>query len=156
VKVDYNELWFEGDVDGTGQVSVVHYKVDPEGPNCPCLKRSQTPKVDGDPLTGQNPENYQVEVQNVKNGTSIDDPIFTAYLANGTVAHGSDGHSVNINDDAPMMADINSVSISLSVEAKYADIRTHQKPVTTLVSTVRLSNCSQAHSSATNSAMGCQ
>src|SRR4026209_1102568 len=42
VKVAANELWFEGDVEGNGAVSVVHYRLDPStSNNCPCLKRSQ-------------------------------------------------------------------------------------------------------------------
>src|SRR3954462_8914000 len=40
VKIDKDELWFEGDVDGTGNVSVVRYKLDTTGNNCPCLRRS--------------------------------------------------------------------------------------------------------------------
>src|SRR5437762_4194246 len=49
VKVADAELWFEGDVDGTGTVSVVHYYLDPStANNCPCLKRSQLSKMDGD------------------------------------------------------------------------------------------------------------
>src|SRR5947199_3107359 len=40
VKVDTGDLWFEGDVDGTGNVSVVRYHLDSAGTNCLCLKRS--------------------------------------------------------------------------------------------------------------------
>src|SRR5205809_4267814 len=40
VKVDTGDLWFEGDVDGTGIVSVVKYHLDTTTTNgCPCLKR---------------------------------------------------------------------------------------------------------------------
>ena len=62
------DLWFEGDVDGNGTVSVVQYRVEPDGNNCPCLRRSQQPKTSIDPLA-QVPV-YQVEVQNVRNGTA--------------------------------------------------------------------------------------
>src|SRR5215510_1567690 len=42
VMIDSGELWFEGDVDGTGIISVVHYLLDTSTTNgCPCLKRSQ-------------------------------------------------------------------------------------------------------------------
>src|SRR6266705_1697526 len=67
VNVDTGDLWFEGDVDGNGKVSVVRYHLDSSGTNCPCLKRSQLDKVDGNPLTGQTTEVYQVEVQGVLN-----------------------------------------------------------------------------------------
>src|SRR5712691_4342123 len=37
VEVDTGDLWFEGDVDGSGTVSVVRYHLDNTGTNCPCL-----------------------------------------------------------------------------------------------------------------------
>src|SRR5438876_1676467 len=74
VNVDTGDLWFEGDVDGNGTVSVVRYHLDSSGTNCPCLKRSQLDKIDGNPLTGQTTEVYQVEVQGVRNTD-----IFSAY-----------------------------------------------------------------------------
>ena len=74
VKVDAGDLWFEGDVDGSGKVSVVQYHLDTStSNNCPCLKRSQIDKKDGDPVTGQDPASYQVEVQGVQN-TNIFSP----------------------------------------------------------------------------------
>ena len=45
VKVGDGDLWFEGDVDGSGTVWVVRYHLDTIGNNCPCLKRSQLQKV---------------------------------------------------------------------------------------------------------------
>src|ERR1044071_2875099 len=74
VKIDDGDLWFEGDVDGSGQVSVVRYHLDSTGNNCPCLKRSQLPKIDGDPLNGQTAVAYQIEVQGVESTN-----IFQAY-----------------------------------------------------------------------------
>src|SRR4029079_1329400 len=71
VKVDASDLWFEGDVDGSGSVSVVRYHLDTSTTNgCPCLKRSQLPKISANPYSGQTTESYQVEVQGVQN-TSI-------------------------------------------------------------------------------------
>src|SRR5688572_1270844 len=62
VSVDTGDLWFEGDVDGSGIVSVVHYHLDTSTENgCPCLKRSQLPKIVGDPFTGQNDPVYEVQ-----------------------------------------------------------------------------------------------
>ena len=67
VKVDTGDLWFEGDVDGSGTVSVVQYHLDTaRRTNCPCLKRSQLPKIDASPLSQSTPT-YQVEVQGVQN-----------------------------------------------------------------------------------------
>src|SRR5215467_13059394 len=75
VKIAPSELWFEADVDGTGTVSVVHYYLDTStSNNCPCLKRSALPKINGHPLTGQTTASYQLEVQGVMNTN-----IFSAY-----------------------------------------------------------------------------
>src|SRR4030095_10778880 len=63
-----DDLCFEGDVDGTGKVSVVRYHLDTSTANgCPCLRRSQLAKIDGNPVDGQTAENYQVQVQGVQN-----------------------------------------------------------------------------------------
>src|SRR5262249_15082402 len=40
-KIGSGDLWFEGDVDGSGTISVIQYHLDSTGDNCPCLKRSQ-------------------------------------------------------------------------------------------------------------------
>ena len=76
VKVDVNELWFEADVDGDGQVDSIQYQYDGASTGCPCLKRSQVTKIAGSPLTGQG-SSFQTEVQNVQNPTTI----FSAYIS---------------------------------------------------------------------------
>jgi prepilin-type N-terminal cleavage/methylation domain-containing protein len=49
VKIDANSIWFEGDVNGTGVVQSVQYKINGSGgTTCPlCLQRSSVDKVDG-------------------------------------------------------------------------------------------------------------
>jgi prepilin-type N-terminal cleavage/methylation domain-containing protein len=145
VKVENGELWFEGDMDGTGTVSVVRYHLDTSTTNnCPCLKRSQVNKVTGDPLSGQSPEQYQVEVQGVQNTN-----IFTAR---------SDGTNVTLpvtfaTSGGVTIATVDTVQAVLTLRSPVVDPQTRQRPVTTLVSTVKLNNCSQA---ATGTAMSCQ
>ena len=146
VKVDTGDLWFEGDVDGLGVVSVIRYHLDTSTTNgCPCLRRSQLPKVDGDPLTGQSTAVYQVEVQGVQNTN-----IFSAYVDGATstpislpVIYGTNGSTI---------ATIDTIQAVLTVESEHQDIQTKQKPISTLVTTVRLNNCSQA---ATGRPMSC-
>src|SRR5881628_1292952 len=133
VKVDTGDLWFEGDVDGTGTVSVVRYHLDSTGTNCPCLKRSQLPKIDADPLTGQTTEVYQVEVQGVQNTD-----IFSAYN-NGTAI----GLPVTTSVGSSL-ASVDTVQAVLTLQAATVDPQNRQKPLATLVTTVRLNNCSQA------------
>jgi prepilin-type N-terminal cleavage/methylation domain-containing protein len=144
VKVDIGDLWFEGDVDstangGTAIVKVIRYHLDPVGPNCPCLRRSETLKVAGDPVTGQT-EVDQMEIQGVQNGTSAASAIFTAYLPDGTAV----APPINFTNNATTMAQINSLMVALTVQSRYQDPKTHVYPVTTVISTIRLSNCSQA------------
>jgi len=131
VKVAANELWFEGDIDGTGVVSVVHYYLDPSTTNyCPCLKRSQLPKINGDPLTGQTAPSYQVEVQGVTNTD-----IFSAKFNGADV-------TLPVDFSNSTIGDIDTVEATLSLESPQIDAKTRKKLVTSQVITVRLNNCS--------------
>jgi len=142
-KIDSGDLWFEGDVDGTGNVSVVQYHLDTSTTgNCPCLRRSAQQKINGDPLTGQTAPVYQVEIQNVQNGTSTN-PIFFAY------SHGVGTAltlPVDFTANPTSVASIDSIKIVLTVQSNVPDPKTQLRPVTTLVSTVKLNNCSSATS----------
>jgi len=137
VKVASDELWFEADVDGTGTVSVVHYKLDTSTDNnCPCLRRSQLNKVNGNPYTEQTDPEYQIEVQGVTNTN-----IFSAYNS-ATVQT----LPLNYNSNGATLAGIDTIQAVLSLQAPTADPKTHRKPTTSLVTTVRLNNCSLAAS----------
>ena len=150
VKLDVGELWFESSIDGSGNVSVVHYKLVATGTDCPCLVRSQVAKVVGDPLDPSiQGESDQTEVQSVFNGTSSD-PIFKAYYADGTPVT----LPIDITNNA--LANINSISITLKVQSPYMDLQTRQKPTMTLLSTVRLNNCSVAYPNTSGTVMGCK
>ncbi len=141
VKVDTGDLWFEGDVDGTGIVSVVRYHLETSGTNCPCLQRSQVAKVTADPLIGQ-PDSYQVEVEGVQTtGTAI----FSAR---------SDGSAVGlpVTFTSSTAAAIDTIQAVLTLQSAVIDPQTRTRPVTTLVTTVKLNNCSQA---ATGKSMSC-
>jgi hypothetical protein len=148
VKVDTGDLWFEGDVDGTGTVSVIRYHLDTDTANgCPCLKRSQLPKINADPLTAQTTESYQVEVQGVQN--TVTTPIFQAF---------NDGVAVGLpvttaTGSGNTMAGVDTIQATLTLQALTVDPRTRQRPVTTLITTVKLNNCSQ---SATGESMSCR
>jgi hypothetical protein len=135
VEVDTGDLWFEGDVDGSGMVSSVRYHLDTSTTNnCPCLRRSAVYKVNADPLTGQS-ATYQVEVQGVQNTT-----IFSAFT-NGTAA----GLPVTIaSATGTTIAAVDTVQATLSLKAATIDPQTRTYPTTTLVTTVRINNCSQA------------
>ncbi len=139
VKVGVGELQFEADVDGTGQVSTIHYYLDTTGTNCPCLKRSQMPKIPGDPVTGQSLPLYWTEVQNVQNGTTAN-PIFTAYDPNGAPL----ALPADIDNQGDIVGKIKSIQVLLTVQSPVADLKTGVKPIINLTQTIKLNNCSAA------------
>lgn len=148
VKIDKDQLWFEGDVDGTGTVSSVQYQLITTGTNCPCLRRSQIAKISGDPLTGQGTPVFYTEIQGVQNGTSAN-PIFYAYRADNTQV----ALPVDFDNNPTDIANINEIKVVITAQSKYIDPKTGVAPSVTMVSTVRLNNCSQATS---GQAMSCQ
>lgn len=155
VKLDVGELWFESSIDGSGNVSVIHYDLVQTGTGCPCLERSQTPKIQADPLTGQT-ETDQVDVQSVINGTSAD-PIFKAYYADGTaVSLPIDITTIDPVTGNNLLANVNTVDIILKVQSPNPDPVTGQKSTMTLMTTVRLNNCSVAYPNTTGTVMGCK
>jgi prepilin-type N-terminal cleavage/methylation domain-containing protein len=135
VRIAADELWFEAAVDGTKTVSVVHYYLDPStANNCPCLKRSQLDKKNGNPYTGQDDPVYETEVQGVTNTD-----IFSAY--HSTVPQTL---PLDYNSNAATIAGLDTIQAVLSLQAATVDPKTHTKPTTSLVTTVRLNNCSLA------------
>ena len=138
VKVSADELWFEGDVEGNGTVSVVHYWYDPStSDNCPCLKRSQLPKIVGNPFTGQTTASYQTELQGVLNTN-----VFSAFIK------GQTGTPVTLpldfSSNATTIADIDVIQAVVTVRSKFFDPETRVHPVSTLNVSVKLNNCSLA------------
>lgn len=139
------DVWFEGDVEGVGTVSVVKYHYEPNGENCPCLQRSEVIKSAG------TADNYSVEVQNLQNGTA-ENPIFEYYDTTGAQILPSTLPLDNTTTvGRQKLASVAVIKINMSVQARYADLQTGLRPIVTLVSTAHLENCSQAVSSQGNS-----
>ena len=148
VKVDVNELRFEGDVNGDGTVESLIYQLVTTGDNCPCLRRSEIGKITQNPLTGQLTPQWYTEVQHVQNGTTAN-PIFFAYTGGGTPVT----LPVDFNANPATIASIDTIKIVITTQAKNPDPQTGVKASSTLFSTVRLNNCSQA---AQGTPMSCQ
>ncbi len=153
VKIDKDRLYFEGDVDGTGIVSEVVYQLISTGTNCPCLRRSQQHKTVGNPLPtseggDQGAPVFYTEVQGVLNGTSTA-PIFYAFRADNS----SVTLPVDINSNPTDMASINELKVVIQAQSKFFDLKSGVKPSVTMVSTVRMNNCSAA---AYGQPMSCQ
>lgn len=155
IKVDIGTLWFSGDVDGTENyvagvpqgvalVKIIRYDLVPvgAGPGCPCLRRTEFLRNGGDPVLDAATPGVavaQMEIQNVQNGTAAD-PIFTAYDPTTAAAVAL---PVDFTNNATTVAKINSIKVSLEVQSLYKD-STGAFPVTRVVSTIALSNCSEA------------
>ena len=77
--------------------------------------------------------------------TPVADPVFNVSGVNVRQVTGKNTPS-----------NINSVFITLKVQSPYQDLQTRQKPTMTLLSTVRLSNCSVAYPATSGTVMGCK
>src|SRR5581483_2796298 len=146
IKIDYNTLWFAGDIDGaanadgTAQVKIVKYDYYSTGTNCPCLRRTEYLRTSySDPVqdAANATATAQMEIQGVQNGASAADPIFTAYdPTTGTAVT----LPVDFTGNATTMAKINSLKVVLAVQSPYKDIVNGSYPVTRVISTIALSN----------------
>jgi prepilin-type N-terminal cleavage/methylation domain-containing protein len=138
---------FEGSVNGDSTVYSVLYSyfaVDPTGqdPNCPCIRRSITPKVQGgnqvtvqpaDP-NGQLAPVFYTEVQNIVPPTA-GQPIFTYYQANVNPATGDNIVNVGAGVDittaagAATLQTIDAIKVTLNTKSRQADPQSRGKQV---------------------------
>lgn len=140
VKVDQNAIWFEGDVNGTGVVQSVQYKIN--GANLTvcalCLQRSSVDKVNGTAPLGQTPS-WGTEVNDV-----ITTPIFT-YFDTGGNAIATTALPADIASNGTVLASIKTIHISLTIQNNAnIDPKTKQPIQTSFEGEVSLNNCSMA------------
>jgi prepilin-type N-terminal cleavage/methylation domain-containing protein len=140
VKIDANEIQFEGDMNGNGIVQSVLYMINGSG-NCTlCLQRSQVAKVSANPLTGQT-QNWGTETNDV-----ISNPIFSYFQADGTQIT-SLPVDISTSSGAQTIASIKTIKISLQIRNNAViDPKTAQPIETILEGEVSLNNCSMAAS----------
>jgi prepilin-type N-terminal cleavage/methylation domain-containing protein len=138
VKIDANEIRFEGDMNGDGVVQSVIYMVNGSG-NCPlCLQRSQVDKVSADPLAGQS-QNWGTETNDV-----INNPIFSYFKADGTQVTALPV-DISTSAGAQTIASIKTIQISIIIRNNTVlDPKTRQPIETTFQGEVSLNNCSMA------------
>jgi prepilin-type N-terminal cleavage/methylation domain-containing protein len=140
VKITATELDFQGDVDGSGTVSVVSYKINGTGTCATCIHRAQVLKVTGDPVTGQTnltASAYTVEVQNVQNTTAV----FSAFDASGT----SITLPIDIDNNPTTIPLVRTIQAQLKIASPTAvDPKTGQQLEADIEGRVQISNCSMA------------
>jgi len=145
IKLTTSQLVFEGDVDGSGTVSLVSYTVNGSGTCANCLQRAQISKasespLDGDPLTalGNIPgTSYSIEVQNVQNTSSL----FAAYDSTGA----SINLPIDIDNNAATVAGVRVIELTLQVTAQgVVDPQTGKQLEADIKGRVQVLNCSMA------------
>lgn len=161
VVVSPTQLWFEGDVDGDGQVDSIQYQLQSNGGSCPCtIRRSQVVKTNTEPWN--QPTNFNMEVNNVVNsggafpigGTSTlaagvvsNDilygdykaaPLFQVYDANGTLM----ALPLDLKSNPTVMSTIRTVRITVNVLAGPTgiDIDTRMRPAVSMTAAARVNN----------------
>jgi prepilin-type N-terminal cleavage/methylation domain-containing protein len=138
VKIDANSIWFEGDVNGTGVVQSVQYKINGSGgTTCPlCLQRSSVDKVDGTAPLSQG-TTWGTEVNDV-----ITNPIFTYFNTSGAAIGGL---PLDIASNGATLATVKTIHISLTIQNNAnIDPKTGQPIQTSFQGEVSLNNCSMA------------
>jgi prepilin-type N-terminal cleavage/methylation domain-containing protein len=142
VKIDANEIRFEGDMNGDGVVQSVIYMVNGSGNCALCLQRSQVDKVSADPLTGQ-AQNWGTEANDV-----ISNPVFSYFKADGTQVTALPV-DISTAAGAQTIASIKTIQISLLIRNNIVlDPKSGQPIETTFQGEVSLNNCSMATSGA--------
>jgi prepilin-type N-terminal cleavage/methylation domain-containing protein len=147
VKIDANELRFEGDMKGDGVVQSIIYQVNGSGTCALCFQRSQIDKITADPLNGQ-AQNWGTEINDV-----INNPIFSYFTANGTPVAGLPV-DISTAAGAQIIASVKTIKISLTIRNNsILDQKTQQAVETNFEGEVSLNNCSMA---AAGAPMSCQ
>ena len=138
VKIDANEIRFEGDMNGDGVVQSIIYMVNGSGTCALCLQRSQVDKISADPLTGQT-QNWGTEANDV-----ISNPIFSYFQADGTQVTALPV-DISTAAGAQIIASIKTIQISLLIRNNTVlDPKSRQPIETTFQGEVSLNNCSMA------------
>ncbi len=144
-KIAPNEIVFEGDVDGDGNVDILDYKLTTAGSRCPCMQRQQVLKSAG--LGSFSAQMTQVE--NVLSAGTDADPIFVGYSGDTGAAITSADTTTSAGQQN--LAQIKTVQFTLKVKAGALDPKTHLAPETSLAGQVLLRNCNMAAAGQANS-----
>jgi type II secretory pathway pseudopilin PulG len=149
VKISPTSIWFEGDINGTGIVQEVRYKINGSG-NCSlCFQRSTIAKVNAAPWT-QTGGDWGTEVNDLTTTT-----IFTYFDVNGNqIVPPAEPVGFVLGTDGPQLASVKTIHISLTIQdPNVTDPKTHAQIQTSFEGEVSLNNCSLA---ATANPMSCQ
>jgi prepilin-type N-terminal cleavage/methylation domain-containing protein len=142
VKISPTSIWFEGDINGTGIVQEVRYKINGSG-NCSlCFQRSTIAKTNAAPWT-QTGGDWGTEVNDLTTTT-----IFTYFDVSGNqIFPPAEPGGYDISSNGPQLASVKTIHISLTIQdPNVTDPKTHQQIQTSFEGEVSLNNCSLAAS----------
>lgn len=151
LKLTNNQLVFEGDVDGSGAVSIVSYTINGDGACATCLERAQVAKTANATVSNSayltaalalvTTGSYSAQIQNVQNATSATNPIFRAFDSTGAAI----ALPIDIGTSAVNIANVRTIQISLDVsDPTKVDPKTNQALEANITSRVQIVNCSMA------------
>lgn len=168
VAVSATDVWFEGDLDSSGQVQSVRYQLQSQNGSCPCtMRRGTAVKVGGIAPDAQVPA-FNVELQNVLNSagggaaypiigsvsmgghvftydtlysTYKTAPVFSFFDASGNaviVPNDLTGGNLAIGEAAA--AQVKGLNVVINVFGMYEDPKTQIRPTSSMRGTVKINN----------------
>ena len=141
VKISPTSIWFEGDINGTGVVQEVRYKINGSGTCSLCLQRSTIAKANGAAPLTQTGGDWGTEVNDLTTTT-----IFTYFDASGgQIFPPAEPVGYDIASNGSQLASVKTIHISLTIQdPNVTDPKTHQQIQTSFEGEVSLNNCSLA------------
>lgn len=143
VQIDQNSIGFEGDINGSGVVQEVIYKINGSGSCSLCFQRSAVAKTQADPYLQQtSAASWGTEV----NDLILTNAIFTYYTAGGTqIPTASLPANIDTTTGKQTLASVKTIHISLTIQNnQVTDPKTGQPIQTSFEGEVSLNNCSFA------------
>lgn len=146
IKMTPTELDFSGDMDGSGNVEIVSYKINGDGLCAQCMERAQINKINGSPLTQATTiaaPNYVEDVQNVQNAASATAPIFSAFNASGAAIN--IGTGIDMNANPAVIPTVRTIRVNMDVANPTSrDPQTNKQLESDVTGTIQIVNCSMA------------
>jgi prepilin-type N-terminal cleavage/methylation domain-containing protein len=169
VAVSATDIWFEGDIDDSGQVQSIRYTLQANANgHCPCtIMRGSTLKLGGTAPSSQTVQ-YNTELENVINSTggatpyALDGgtifngtaasnntlyasfktvPVFSFYDQNGNaVTVPSDLQGSNLNTGISAVANVYMISVALNLLSAQEDLQTHLRSGVSMRAMVKMNN----------------
>lgn len=132
-RVSPTEILLEGDVETSGtvySVDTVYVPQDPANPNCPCIRRSEAPKMAADPLSQTPATQYTQVEQLIPPGTGAGqagENLFTFFDANGNPVNVGTGVDISTAAGQGTISSIKTIKINLSLLPLTANAATRQR-----------------------------